>query len=518
MKRETRKHRSGATFGSKAWKRFRAHRRGFFSLIALAALYAAGLAAELISNDKPLILVCGNRVFFPAVHACTEDDILGNGSHLRMTSYAPEHLPEGSRAVYAPFRSGPDTIFTADDIAPHRRITVSLEPEVYAAGVYFDKSGRQVRAIGDTHALAAEINALDFGAFSRRAGTRFSNLPDKPFSMSSGGVEYRMPAFEKRVSPPEFVRIDIVKDAARTPWKAQLAASLLKDTGAAERLVPPGLDAGCAAEVKSAIAACAASGYSPPIDVLDGNGDKAAEIRVEAEPLSWPFRPVPGHPMGFDAAGRDVLARLLYGMRTSMTFGLALVFATMLIGIAAGAVQGYFAGWVDITGQRLTEIWCALPFLYIMILLGNTFGRGFGLLLISYAIFNWAGAAAYVRAEFLRLRSREFVDAARCQGLSGARIMFRHILPNAVTPLITLFPFSLVGAIGSLTMLDYLGFGMPDTAPSWGALLQQAQAFRRAWWLILYPSAALFVVMLLGVFVGEGMRDAMDPRPYSRTE
>ena len=236
------------------------------------------------------------------------------------------------------------------------------------------------------------------------------------------------------------------------------------------------------------------------------------------ESVTWPFRPISGHPFGFDAAGRDVLARIIYGMRTALTFGIVLVISTMFIGIIAGAIQGYFAGWVDITGQRLTEIWCALPFIYIIILLGNTLGRSFGLLLFCYAIFNWAGTAAYVRAEFLRLRGREFVDAARCQGLSKTRIMFRHILPNALTPLITLLPFALVGAVGALAMLDYLGFGMPDTAASWGALLQQAQAFRNAWWLILYPSLALFIVMLLGVFIGEGLRDALDPKPYSRME
>jgi microcin C transport system permease protein len=220
--------------------------------------------------------------------------------------------------------------------------------------------------------------------------------------------------------------------------------------------------------------------------------------------------------MGVDAVGRDVFARVLYGMRTALSFGLLLVAWAVLLGCIVGAVQGYFGGWVDIAFQRTIEIWSALPFLYVMILVGAVLGRGFGLLLLCYGLFNWIGVSYYLRAEFLRLRGRPFVDAARCQGLGTARIIFRHVLPNALTPVVTLLPFNLVGAISSLTALDYLGFGLPPLTPSWGELLQQAQAFRRAWWLTVYPSLALFTVMILAVLVGEGMRDAFDPKPRTR--
>jgi microcin C transport system permease protein len=145
-------------------------------------------------------------------------------------------------------------------------------------------------------------------------------------------------------------------------------------------------------------------------------------------------------------------------------------------------------------------------------------GRSFAILLVCYAIFNWIGVSYYLRAEFLRLRTQTFVEAAKTQGLSSWRIIFVHILPNALTPLITLFPFLLMGAIGSLAALDFLGFGLPPGTPSCGELLRQAQQFREAWWLVLYPSAALFVVMLLTVLVGEGLRDAYDPRDRSRLE
>lgn len=254
--------------------------------------------------------------------------------------------------------------------------------------------------------------------------------------------------------------------------------------------------------------------YPQPL-VIDGT---RYDVEIAINDISWPYRPVGNHWLGIDSAGRDVFARILYGLRISVTFGFALVALSIVIGIIIGAVQGYYGGRVDIIGQRLIEIWSALPFLYVMILLGSTYGRSFLLLLFCYAVFNWIGISYYVRAEFLRLRGQAFVDSAKCLGVRAPRIMIRHILPNAVTPIITLFPFYLVGAIGALAALDYLGFGLPPPTPSWGELLHQAQQFRWAWWLILYPSLALFLVMLLGVFVGEGVRDAFDPRRYSRME
>ncbi len=153
-----------------------------------------------------------------------------------------------------------------------------------------------------------------------------------------------------------------------------------------------------------------------------------------------------------------------------------------------------------------------------LILMGSIYGRSFMLLIFCYGLFNWIGISYYIRAEFFRLRGQPFVEAARCMGVPPLKIIFKHILPNGMIPVITFFPFSLVGAIGSLAALDYLGFGLPPPTPSWGELLFQAQQYRWAWWLILYPSLALFLVMLLGVFVGEGVRNAYDPKQYSRLE
>ena len=233
---------------------------------------------------------------------------------------------------------------------------------------------------------------------------------------------------------------------------------------------------------------------------------------------SFPFAPCWAHPFGLDTAGRDVYTLVVHGMRIGLLFGLALAFSGMFIGLVVGSVEGYFGGLVDILGQRFTEIWSAIPFIYVMIFIGQTVGRSFGVLLFCYAIFNWIGVSYYMRAEFLRLRMRTFVEAAKCQGFSARRIIFGHILPNALTPLITLFPFLLMGAIGSLAALDFLGFGLPPMTPSCGDLLKQATANPSAWWLIVFPALALFIVMLLTVLVGEGLREAFDPRQRSWLE
>lgn len=245
---------------------------------------------------------------------------------------------------------------------------------------------------------------------------------------------------------------------------------------------------------------------------------KVTEKTLPPAEISYPFRPVREHPFGIDAGGRDVFTRVVHAMRIALLFGLALTLSGMFFGLIVGAIEGYFGGKTDILLQRFTEIWSAMPFLYVMIFIGSTLGRSFGILLVCYAIFNWIGVSYYMRAEFLRLRTRTFVEAAKVQGYSTARILFVHILPNALTPLITLFPFLLMGAIASLAALDFLGFGLPPMTPSCGELLNQAQQFRYAWWLVVFPSAALFIVMLLTVLVGEGLRDAFDPRQESRLE
>jgi microcin C transport system permease protein len=246
--------------------------------------------------------------------------------------------------------------------------------------------------------------------------------------------------------------------------------------------------------------------------------DGKISVTFDRETVEFPFRPVKGHAFGLDNSGRDVGVRILYATRTALLFGLLLVIFTYVIGIFLGSIQGYFGGRADLVGQRLTEIWESMPFLLIMILLSSIYGRSFLLLGFVYGIFNWIGISYYMRAEFLKLRQLPFVEAARVMGIGRWKIMFRHILPNALVPVITFFPFALVGAIFVLTALDYLGFGLPPGTPSWGNLLDQGQVQSYAWWLILYPSLALFIVSLLGIFIGEGVRAAFDPRTDSKLQ
>lgn len=245
---------------------------------------------------------------------------------------------------------------------------------------------------------------------------------------------------------------------------------------------------------------------------------EGTELRIEMsrEILKYPFRPNRRHRWGLDESGRDVLARCIHAFRVAMSFGVLLVTLAMVMGFAIGSLQGYFGGITDLSGQRLIEIWSAIPFLYVIILMGDIFGKGFMVLLVCYGIFNWIGISYYVRAEFLKLRGAQFVEAARALGLPWYRIIIRHILPNSLTPMITFFPFNLMGAVAVLSALDYLGYGLPPPTPSWGEMLGQAMAHRNAWWLVVCPGLCLFTTMLLTVFIGEGIRDAFDPKEIGK--
>lgn len=225
-----------------------------------------------------------------------------------------------------------------------------------------------------------------------------------------------------------------------------------------------------------------------------------------------PHPPSRDHWLGTDDSARDVLARLLYGFRTSMTFALTLACLSTVVGIIIGCVQGYFGGWVDLATQRLIEIWSALPFLYVVILIGAIYGQTFAVLLFVFCLFDWIALSYYMRGEAYRLKNQTFTQAARALGAGHWRILYRHILPNAMVPVITLFPFILIGGISSLTSLDFLGFGLPPPTPSWGEMLQQGLKHLYAPWLAGASVAALFITLLLASFVGEGARAAFDPR------
>jgi microcin C transport system permease protein len=216
--------------------------------------------------------------------------------------------------------------------------------------------------------------------------------------------------------------------------------------------------------------------------------------------------------LGTDDRGRDLLARLLYGFRLSVVFALIVTAIVSLIGTLYGAVQGYFAGWTDIAMERFNEIWSAMPTLYMLIIFSSLFSASLGLLIVLLSIFGWLGIAAYVRAEFLRNRTLDYVRAARALGQSNWKIIRRHILPNSLTPVVTLIPFEMAAAIGALTSLDFLGLGVPPGTPSLGELLNQGKNNLDAWWISLSTFGVLVVTLLLLILIGDALRDALDPR------
>lgn len=243
-----------------------------------------------------------------------------------------------------------------------------------------------------------------------------------------------------------------------------------------------------------------------------------------------PNPPSRQHPFGTDDRGRDVLVRLAYGFNISLTFAIMVTAIGESIGVAIGALLGYFGGKIDILGQRVIEIWSSLPFLYTIIILSSIVvptyvpGRNailqpsFLLLAVILAAFEWVTITYYIRGEFYREKAKDYVGAAIATGVSEPAIMFRHILPNAVTPLVSFAPFVIVANISSLVALDFLGFGLPAPTPSWGELIGQGTENLTKWWLVVFPLGAMFTTLLLVVFIGEAVREAFDPKEFSQLQ
>jgi microcin C transport system permease protein len=216
--------------------------------------------------------------------------------------------------------------------------------------------------------------------------------------------------------------------------------------------------------------------------------------------------------LGTDDQGRDVVARLIYGFRLSVLFGLALTLISSAIGVAAGAVQGYFGGWIDLLFQRFIEIWTSIPSLYLLLIISSVLVPGFFVLLGILLLFSWVALVGLVRAEFLRARNFEYVQAARALGVSNIVLMFRHLLPNAMVATLTFLPFILSSSVMTLTALDFLGFGLPPGSPSLGEMLAQGKSNIQAPWLGLSGFFTVAILLSLLIFVGEAVRDAFDPR------
>ncbi|MCF7913810.1 MAG: ABC transporter permease [Spirochaetaceae bacterium] len=229
-------------------------------------------------------------------------------------------------------------------------------------------------------------------------------------------------------------------------------------------------------------------------------------------PSPAPSPPSAENPLGTDDKGRDVLARIIYGFRISVLFGLTLTLVSSIIGVFAGALMGYYGGRIDILGQRFIEVWSGMPTLFLLIILASVVQPNFWWLLGITLLFSWMSLVGVVRAEFLRGRNFEYVLAAKALGLRNGMIMFRHILPNAMVATLTFMPFILGGSITTLTSLDFLGFGLPVGSPSLGELLAQGKANLQAPWLGISAFVVLALMLALLVFIGEAVRDAFDPR------
>jgi microcin C transport system permease protein len=245
-------------------------------------------------------------------------------------------------------------------------------------------------------------------------------------------------------------------------------------------------------------------------------------------PGTPPHSPSREHIFGTDDRGRDIFARLAFGFNVSLTFALLVLAISYAVGIVVGALLGYFGGKLDILGQRVIEIWSSLPFLYTIIIVSSIIvpiyipGRNlvlqpsFWLLILILTAFDWMGITYYVRGEYYREKAKDYVGAAIAMGASNRSVIFKHILPNSLTPVVSFAPFMIVANIGALVALDFLGFGLPAPTPSWGELIGQGMENLTKWWLVFFPLAAMFVTLLLIVFIGEAVREAFDPKEYSR--
>lgn len=516
----------------KRFSRFKEVKRAYFSLWMLAIFYFISLCSEFICNDVPLFVRFNGESYYPVLKFYPEDAFTGNNKKTRADYKKINNSMifkenDENFMIFPPVPYGPFESIDPLSISVSDNITIVFSPISKMGSINIDKNYLVKRSVSFGFFIGKNDNEINDvvltqycdipqkikDAVDKRFKNQNSQLLRSNIKINGKDAVISLSTFSSRRKPPLSVRLtfkeinetqtikklvfntklEIIKNNAIWNYVSNNDKQMLLDT-VRKRLRRP------VESIKLTV------------------DNRFYSLQFLKEDVRFPFAPVKEHFMGIDGAGRDVFVRILYGLRTSLSFGLALVACSMAMGIVAGAVQGYYGGFVDITGQRFMEIWSALPFLYIMILMGSIYGRSFSLLLFCYGIFNWIGISYYVRAEFLRIRKKPFVEAARCIGISTRKIIFRHILPNAMTPVITFFPFSLVGAIGSLAALDYLGFGLPPPTPSWGELLFQAQQYRWAWWLILYPSLALFFVMLCGVFIGEGIRNAYDPKRYSRIE
>ncbi|MCF8720788.1 ABC-type microcin C transport system permease subunit YejE [Nitrospina gracilis Nb-211] len=466
-------------------RKFRNDKRAYYSMLALLIAFLLALPAELLCNVRPILLVVDGKPYFPIFVTYTEKDFGGtrpvepdykSKEFMRWlkgeTPPDPDTTPQAKTSLRPSEQDAQGLVLSMDDFEEQ-----GFDPELFRTlNEIRGEAGGSGLGLGDFE----EDTGLDLGMddFEEESGS----------SLSLG-----LDDFEEEGTPSPSVsqpktKPETMQSALPQPREPHDVWTLWPPVRYDYKYIPT--------ESRTGRVALAA-----PYEVQSADGSRTLAS-------SWKD----GHYLGTDDRGRDVLARLIYGFRISMIFGLSLAVTGTIIGCLLGGVQGFFGGWIDLIGQRMTEIWGSIPRLYILIILSaflvpNT--------LLLFAILNltaWMGIAAYIRAEFLKGRNLEYVKAARALGVSNPSIMRRHILPNSLTPVITFFPFEVTAGILALVSLDYLNLGVPSPAPSIGELLAQGKNNLQAIWILLPTFLLLTTTLTLLTFVGDGIRNAFDPR------
>lgn len=341
---------------------------------------------------------------------------------------------------------------------------------------------------------------------------------DRPIVMSYKGeilmpifVDYPEEKFGGFLAVTDYRDPVILKEIAENGWAIWPPIAFTYDTINKDYPTRARSDGSCT-ETKDGVEVSSGIGFPAPpqwasnVKLCDADPEQLARYHSIGN-MNW---------LGLDDQGRDVLARIIYGFRVSVIFGLLLTILSSIIGVAAGAVQGYFGGRVDLVFQRFLEIWSSIPELYVLLIISSVLIPGFWTLLIVLLAFQWTGLVGIVRAEFLRGRNFEYIRAARALGLSDTTIMWKHLLPNAMVATLTFLPFKLSGSVALLTALDFLGLGLPPGSPSLGELLLQGKKYLDAPWLGLSGFILIAALLSLLIFIGEAVRDALDPKKTFR--
>jgi len=495
-------------------RKFRRIKRGYYSFLVLACAYLATFFLPFLMNNRAIVVLHEGSWHFPAFRSYIHD-VTGIGSSHIVQAQTLGQSEAGGRSVSGDaealyrhlkkqYAADAAIIESLSPLAKKRLFGEDLSAEETKILKQDEKNLHEEQAQDNLKRLEAPIspiarsfvtNQLYTSTDKNRYYEELNELrPEKRVETERDHAALKKLCSESSLAVQKLTTGDLTSEE-----QTQLSQQLLEDKTPLETALDKGLNRYTLDNFV----------LMPPLDYSPY--EKVENVsRAPAHP-SWP------HIMGTDAGGRDVFIRMTYAFRLSITLALIVVGVAYTFGTLTGALLGYYGRWIDILGLRLVEIWSAVPFLYTVMILAQIFGRSFTMLCGILAAFGWMSITYYIRGEFYREKSRDYVAAALATGESDLSIIFKHILPNALTPIITYAPFATVATISSLVALDYLGFGLPPSEPSWGQLLRQArEESLNDWHLIVFPLGAMFITLQLIVFIGEAVREAFDPKVFSR--